>query len=266
MGLASHIVLPRKKGKFIDEILYDSLSAKTANRVCDSEHILALVRSSGTDTPFSKAIYGKHFFNENQNQSNGKAHKQDLDYVESLYKTVKDFLDFSRHSRHDRNDPALRMTFSARLDNAGRSVEAHNAHLHLFYEHRVASLERYIAFCVMFHAMAKDCKVPWLCTGWNTARSQSNLRVATTGWLYAPVVYRYCNTTITQCSSIFFTSQLINIPSHLYYTTIQNSSQPRLSLPRREVQLQLDSCWRECESEIPISECLRFASESICPP
>ena len=109
------------------------------------------------------------------------------------------------------------MTFSARLDNAGRSVEAHNAHLHLFYEHRVASLERYIAFCVMFHAMAKDCKVPWLCTGWNTARSQSNLRVATTGWLYALVVYRYCNTTITHCSSIFLLPSLLIFPHILYY-------------------------------------------------
>lgn len=175
MGLATHIVLPRKKGKFIDEILYDSLSAETANTDCDSEQILSLVRSFGVESPFSKSIYGKHFFKQ---RTRNKEHKQDL---ESLYQTIKDFLDFSRHGHRDRNDPALRMSFSSRLDKTGRSMEAHNAHLHMFYERRVASLERFVAFCVMFHAMANDCKVPWLCDGWNTARSQSNLRVATTG-------------------------------------------------------------------------------------
>ena len=175
MGLASHIVLPRKKGKFIDEVLYDSLSSETASSNCDSEHILSLVRSLGADAPVSKSIYGKHFFDK---KAKSKPHKQDL---ETLYHTIKEFLDFSRHGHRDRNDPAMRMSFSSRLDNVGQTIEAHNAHLHVFYERRVASLERFVAFCVMFHAMAEDCKAPWLCGGWNTARSQSNLRVATTG-------------------------------------------------------------------------------------
>lgn len=50
-----------------------------------------------------------------------------------------------------------------------------------FYECRIASLERYVGFCVMFHAMAESSRSPWLHLPWNTARSQSNLRVATTG-------------------------------------------------------------------------------------
>ena len=36
----------------------------------------------------------------------------------------------------------------------------------------------------MFHAMAVGSRVPWLQVPWDIARSQSNLRVATTGTLY----------------------------------------------------------------------------------
>ena len=43
-----------------------------------------------------------------------------------------------------------------------------------------SGLERYIAFCVMFHALATSVNKPWLCVPWDIARSQSNLRVATT--------------------------------------------------------------------------------------
>lgn len=50
-----------------------------------------------------------------------------------------------------------------------------------FYECRVASLERYVGFCVMFHAMAESSRSPWLHLPWDIARSQSNLRVSTTG-------------------------------------------------------------------------------------
>jgi hypothetical protein len=53
-------------------------------------------------------------------------------------------------------------------------------YLQRFYECRLASLERYLAFCVMFHAMAQTAHAPWFCKSWEIARSQSNLRVATT--------------------------------------------------------------------------------------
>ena len=53
-------------------------------------------------------------------------------------------------------------------------------HVERLYESRIAALERYIAFCVMFHAMADHCNKPWLLVPWDMARSQSNLRIATT--------------------------------------------------------------------------------------
>ena len=45
----------------------------------------------------------------------------------------------------------------------------------------MASLERYVAFCVMVHAMGESVHRPWLLVPWDMARSQSNLRIATTG-------------------------------------------------------------------------------------
>lgn len=79
------------------------------------------------------------------------------------------------------NDPAVRLAFSSKLDAMTRQIQDLQVNTQQFYECRVASLERYMAFCVMFHAMAKACAKPWLLTPWDIARSQSNLRVATTG-------------------------------------------------------------------------------------
>jgi hypothetical protein len=78
-------------------------------------------------------------------------------------------------------DPAVRLAFSSKLDSQTRQIQDLQVNVQQFYECRIASLERYIAFCVMFHAMAADCHKPWLMTPWDIARSQSNLRVATTG-------------------------------------------------------------------------------------
>ncbi|CAM9625015.1 unnamed protein product, partial [Discosporangium mesarthrocarpum] len=52
--------------------------------------------------------------------------------------------------------------------------------IQLFYECRAGMLDRYMSFCVLFHAMAKDCSSPWLRRPWDMAHSQSNLRVSTT--------------------------------------------------------------------------------------
>lgn len=78
-------------------------------------------------------------------------------------------------------DPAVRSAFSARLDSQTRQIQDLQVIVQHFYECRIASLERYMAFCVMFHAMAAHCNKPWLMFPWDIARSQSNLRVATTG-------------------------------------------------------------------------------------
>lgn len=78
------------------------------------------------------------------------------------------------------NDPSVRLAFSAKLDSMTRQIQDLQVVVQQLYECRVASLERYLAFCVMFHAMAKKCSTPWFLYPWDIARSQSNLRVATT--------------------------------------------------------------------------------------
>jgi uncharacterized membrane protein len=78
------------------------------------------------------------------------------------------------------NDPAVRLAFSSKLDSQTRQIQDLQVIVQQFYECRVASLERYLSFCVMFHAMATECRSPWFLYPWDIARSQSNLRVATT--------------------------------------------------------------------------------------
>jgi hypothetical protein len=79
------------------------------------------------------------------------------------------------------NDPAVLLAFASKLDSATCAIQDRQVIVQQFYECRIASLERYIGFCVMFHAMAASNRNPWLQVPWDMARSQSNLRVATTG-------------------------------------------------------------------------------------
>lgn len=83
-------------------------------------------------------------------------------------------------SKQKSSDPGVRLAFSGKLDPQARQIQDLQVIVQQFYECRVASLERYIAFCVMFHAMAESSCKPWLSVPWDMARSQSNLRVATT--------------------------------------------------------------------------------------
>jgi hypothetical protein len=84
------------------------------------------------------------------------------------------------HQHNGDDDPEKRLIFSQRLDSLSRRVQSSQQTLQHLYEGRVASLERYVAFCVMFYYMAKACSSPILLKNWDMARSQSNLRVATT--------------------------------------------------------------------------------------
>jgi hypothetical protein len=77
-------------------------------------------------------------------------------------------------------NPGARLAFLSRLDSTTQTIEELQIIVQQFYECRIASLERYISYCVMFHAMVEETKHPWLCLPWDPARSQSNLRVATT--------------------------------------------------------------------------------------
>ena len=79
------------------------------------------------------------------------------------------------------SDPAMVLAFTSKLDEQTKKVIDRQVFVQQLYECRIASLERYMAFCVMFHAMAVSSSHPWLMAPWNISRSQSNLRVATTG-------------------------------------------------------------------------------------
>ena len=79
------------------------------------------------------------------------------------------------------SDPSKILAFTSKLDDETKRIIDQQQVVQHLYECRIASLERYIAFCVMFHAMAKRSSRPWISPAWDIARSQSNLRVATTG-------------------------------------------------------------------------------------
>merc|ERR1712070_76661 len=73
------------------------------------------------------------------------------------------------------NNPADLLSFEYRLDAPAKEVNGLQANAQQFYENRIASLEGYIAFCVMFHELVLNCHKPWLTAPWDFARSQSNL-------------------------------------------------------------------------------------------
>lgn len=53
------------------------------------------------------------------------------------------------------SNPGTRLAFLSRLDTPSLTVAQLQVIVQQFYECRIASLERYVAYCVMFHAMAK---------------------------------------------------------------------------------------------------------------
>jgi hypothetical protein len=78
------------------------------------------------------------------------------------------------------DEPSRRLAFIEKLDSRTREIQDRQTVLQRFYECRVDAAQRYLAVCVLFHAMAKGSSRPWLRPGWQVGRSQSNLRVTTT--------------------------------------------------------------------------------------
>lgn len=101
----------------------------------------------------------------------------------NILRKMKNVRNNENSFKNKSSDPAMVLSFSAKLDDLTKRVIDRQVYVQQLYECRIASLERYIAFCVMFHAMAVACHAPWLSVPWNVSRSQSNLRVATTGTL-----------------------------------------------------------------------------------
>lgn len=206
MGLANHISLNSGiRGKFADEVMYEQLYSLPQS-TSSSQILRSFSKMAGGDSskdqPLPLSIYGMHF-------AESFMIDETLDLEAQLPNIPFPLNVHSYHSlsgissksaikrtpkskkQENRDDPAIRMAFSSRLDAAAREIETMNTKLHQFYECRVASLERFVAFCVMFHSLAIHCNRPWFCFGWNIARSQSNLRVATTGFCYLVVLLLY---------------------------------------------------------------------------
>ena len=82
-----------------------------------------------------------------------------------------------------------RYSFTSKLPvNMRKTLDRMQPLEHLF-ESRVGSFERYVAFLVMFHAMAEKASKPWLLRAWDISKSQSSLRVATTACPVSVDVY-----------------------------------------------------------------------------
>lgn len=181
--LQTHIVLKsNNRRKFVDEYIYERLY--NASKPFAGA-ILRQLAQSYTDAnrgkkDWNEVPYGAQHINPNVEHSD-----MFCDFVlntkEAGMLTKKQLEAGVNESRAARSsDPAVRTAFNGRLDRAARQAEDFQQIVQQFYECRVASIERYVAFCVFFHAMAERSRSPWFCVPWDMARSQSNLRVATT--------------------------------------------------------------------------------------
>ena len=159
-----HITIPSEfRDKFIDEILFEKVAASVQLMSNHIDRCLAFAAKS----QFGRRILGTHHINTRVTES---------------YDTSSKFRKWKEDRSDDiiNSDPSDRLAFSSRLDETVVDILGNQLIVQNFYETRIAALERYISFCVMFHAMAKVSSTPWLCSGWDIGRSQSNMRIATT--------------------------------------------------------------------------------------
>jgi len=199
MGFAKHVVLGSSaRGKFCDEIIYERLH-EAAVPVSGSvlRSLSPKVNGGVAREGEFKDLYGVQFVDSNVHKIEDAMSALFLDtkkFVAAMKsaakkaertvreRSVKGFVEAQVAVKND--DPAARTAFSAKLDSVACEIQDLQAHLQEFYECRIASLERYMAFCVLFHTVASSVNRPWLRYPWDIGRSQSNLRVATTA---APV-------------------------------------------------------------------------------
>lgn len=185
MGLCHNVVLRSARKKFVDEYIYERLylAAKpfTGSILRNLGNAYArVVQGKATRKQIDELPYGVQHIDPTVRASNAFCDFV-LNAQESGMLTKKKLEGGVTEKQVDKScDPAVRTAFAGRLDGAAQSVQDFQQVVQQFYECRIASLERYTAFCVMFHAMAEHCRHPWFCVPWDMARSQSNLRVATT--------------------------------------------------------------------------------------
>jgi len=183
LGLARHVVLKSdNRRKFVDEYLYERLylaakpfTGAILRQLSNAYSAAVKGRAEWADIP-----YGAQHINPNVEHGD-----MFTDFVlnakEAGMLTMKQLkAGVSSKTQSKSFDPAVRTAFAGRLDRQAQRVQDYQQVVQQFYECRVAAIERYVSFCVMFHAMAEKAHTPWFCVPWDMARSQSNLRVATT--------------------------------------------------------------------------------------
>lgn len=171
LGLCHSIALPSStRRKFIDEVLFENApSGRSADHsVADIARQISYQVRMGTYSG-GKPL-GSHLLPASEAA-------EEVSTAETLSETA---------SKDVSNNPAVRSAFSSKIEGSAMGIDSNARYVQYLYESRVASLERYLAFCVVFHAMAKHCSAPWFRAPWDIARSQSNLRVATTGMYHRP--------------------------------------------------------------------------------
>jgi len=181
--LQTHIVLKSdNRRKFVDEYLYERLynASKPFAGAILRQLASAYAEAMRGQRTWDDIPYGSQHINPNVEHSD-----MFCDFVlntkEAGMLTRKQLEQGLNEGRAARScDPAVRTAFNGRLDRSARHAEDYQQIVQQFYECRIASIERYVAFCVFFHAMAERSRTPWFCVPWDMARSQSNLRVATT--------------------------------------------------------------------------------------
>lgn len=186
MGLANHVVLSSdSRKKFVDEYIYERLYLASKPFAGSILRYLSLMYSnvvSGKATRGQAEVlpYGVQHIDPTVRASNAFCDFV-LNAKESGMLTKKKLEGGLTEQQVEKScDPAVRTAFAGRLDGSAQAVQDFQQVVQQFYECRIASLERYTAFCVMFHAMVAHAHKPWLRKEWDIARSQSNLRVATT--------------------------------------------------------------------------------------
>lgn len=181
LGVCNAITLPSlTRRKFIDEFIFEktvssvnpassaapSVDALYHEVSCRFESKKEYNEESTDDDKFQQRLpLGSHLIRRPQ-------------HIDDCYVAIFD--DHPVKLDESYNDPAVRSAFGSQVEASSLGSQSYAKLTQYLYEARIASLERYVSFCVVFHAMAKHCCAPWFKVPWDIARSQSNLRVATT--------------------------------------------------------------------------------------
>lgn len=193
----THVVLPSTRRPFLDEIVYDDMH-KPNDKVTPK----GVLRRIAAQLDGQRRVFMSSMALLARGESVNALHSLDVNgwnklpfgshYVlppakVDLHDTPGDFLvrrrlkmALSTEAGDGYNQPHRRLAFVEKLDSRTREVQDRQTVIQRFYECRVDAPQRYLAFCVAFHAMAERSSRPWFRTRWIVGRSQSNLRIATT--------------------------------------------------------------------------------------